>query len=345
MRQSKSIPIDIFLFQDASVSTALMMHEFFNLANLLFGNPESAQYQPAYLPFDCSLVGMQGGVHAPGHKRGAQQAIQINLGPPRRQAKLLFIPPIWHDSGRLLSARLDAETDLMNWVRQAHQRGAIISSCCTGTSLLARAGLLEEAQATGCWWLAPWYAKHTPKARFCLEKLTHADNRIWTAAAGSAFFTLFLYILEHYAGNEVAERMGRMMLVSPNDAPQAAFMSRPNVSNIEDIVVAKAQRWIAKHLANDFELQTLAGVCAVSTRTLLRRFQQAVGQTPLRYLQQERIAKAKVLLASTAASLEHVMSQVGYSDLSSFRKLFREHTGLTPVAYRARFRLNRYQQN
>ena len=73
----------------------------------------------------------------------------------------------------------------------------------------------------------------------------------------------------------------------------------------------------------------------------MRRFKQVLGMTPLSYLQHERIAKAKALLASTGLSHVLIMERVGYSDLSSFRKLFRTHTGLTPTDYRERFRSRR----
>lgn len=325
--------VDIVIYQGVSLSAALMMQDFLNLANQLFAEVDSPMYMAQYMPFETRLVGMQPGAFSP-----PQSQIILQLVAPSATPDLIFVPPMWYDTGRHLAMLLAQQAGLGEWLLKQHARGSIVASSCTGTTILAQAGLLNQTRATGCWWLANWYTRHTPQAQFCLEKLVHTENRIWTAAAGTAFFNLFLYLIEHFAGSEAAATLSRMLLVIPNDAPQAAFMSRPAVSNVEDIVVAKAQRWLSKHLAEPFDLDSLATACAVSSRTLTRRFNQVIGLPPLTYLQHERIAKAKALLASTAASLEQVMERVGYSDLSSFRKLFRQHTGLTPSDYRERFR-------
>ncbi|RCS58428.1 GlxA family transcriptional regulator [Parvibium lacunae] len=335
---AKARQVDIFIYPGVSFSAALMMQDFLNLANQLFADATSPMYQAQYRPFDIRLVGMETRLkNIP--FRAADHAVSLQLQAPRAAPALIFIPPLWYDTGKQLATIVQQQATLGDWLCQQHAAGSIIASSCTGTTLLAQAGLLNQTQATGCWWLANWYARHTPNAQFCLEKLVHVENRIWTAAAGTAFFNLFLELMTHFAGAEAATILSRMLLVAPNDAPQAAFMSRPAVSNIEDIVVAKAQRWLAKHLAQPFNLDALAAACAVSSRTLMRRFKQVLGMTPLSYLQHERIAKA--LLASTGLSHVLIMERVGYSDLSSFRKLFRTHTGLTPTDYRERFRSRR----
>ena len=82
---------------------------------------------------------------------------------------------------------------------------------------------------------------------------------------------------------------------------------------------------------------TLAQQFNTSKRTLIRRFKEAVGLTPHAYVQQIRIEVAQKQLAETQASVEQIMNQVGYEDMSSFRRLFRQQAGITPVEYRKRF--------
>lgn len=85
-------------------------------------------------------------------------------------------------------------------------------------------------------------------------------------------------------------------------------------------------------------MSTLANELDVSERTLIRRFQAALDQTPLRYLQSLRIEVARGLFEAGDLSIEEVAVKVGYSDVSSFCRLFKERVGLSPGAYRGRFR-------
>ena len=102
-------------------------------------------------------------------------------------------------------------------------------------------------------------------------------------------------------------------------------------------LVARAQRWMEKSLRQGFSLSDLARHLAVSERTLNRRFKIATGKAPLQYLQSLRVDVAKRLLEGRAASVETVSARVGYNDLSTFRRLFKRETGLSPRDYQRRF--------
>jgi len=82
----------------------------------------------------------------------------------------------------------------------------------------------------------------------------------------------------------------------------------------------------------------LAGHLGISNRTLIRRFHGAIRLTPLAYLQNLRIDAARSLLENAEVGGEQLAHRVGYSDVSSFVRLFRQRTGVTPAVYRARFR-------
>jgi transcriptional regulator GlxA family with amidase domain len=85
------------------------------------------------------------------------------------------------------------------------------------------------------------------------------------------------------------------------------------------------------------DLGERAGRLFVSERTLNRRFKRAIGEPPLQYLQTLRVEVAKQLLESKRLPVESIAERVGYNDLSTFRRLFKRETGLTPRDYRRRF--------
>ena len=80
-------------------------------------------------------------------------------------------------------------------------------------------------------------------------------------------------------------------------------------------------------------VSTLQGV----TRTLVRRFKEHTGEGPQVWIQKQRIESGRQLLETTRLSLDDIVCEVGYTDVSSFRRLFKRHTGLTPREYRHRF--------
>ena len=83
--------------------------------------------------------------------------------------------------------------------------------------------------------------------------------------------------------------------------------------------------------------EQLARRLHVSNRTLGRRFSKAIGETPITFLQNARVERAKRLLQTTKISVDRVAYRVGYADVGSFRRLFLKAAGISPREYRQRF--------
>ncbi len=93
--------------------------------------------------------------------------------------------------------------------------------------------------------------------------------------------------------------------------------------------------------SNRLTISDLADQAGLGQRTLARRFKKATGDTPLEYLQHLRLGAARTLLETTTAPIDQITWDIGYEDVSSFRRLFKRKTGLSPTAYRKRFGLYR----
>jgi transcriptional regulator GlxA family with amidase domain len=222
-------------------------------------------------------------------------------------------------------------------LRRQHERGALLASYCTGSFILAEAGLLDGGVATTHWAKAKTFAKRYPEVDLRVSEILTEQNHILCSGAVTTSLNLALRLVEKFAGPEISNATGKMMLIDTNRVSQSSYASLPDSSGHSDALVTRAQRWMAKSLSQGFSLAELARHLAVSERTLNRRFKLATGEAPLRYLQSLRVDVAKRLLENRGLSVDAVSARVGYGDLSTFRRLFRRETGLSPRDYQRRF--------
>jgi transcriptional regulator GlxA family with amidase domain len=266
------------------------------------------------------------------------QVVRVD-GPinPRASADAIIVTGPFVANLERLFARPDILKPLLAALRRQHARGTLLASYCTGSFILAEAGLLDGGVATTHWAQAKAFAKRYPEVDLRVSEILTEQNHILCSGAVTTSLNLALQIVEKLAGADVAAATGKMMLIDTNRVSQSAYASMPEANTHTDALVARAQRWMEKSLRQGFSLSELARHLAVSERTLNRRFKLATGEAPLRYLQSLRVDVAKRLLEGRAASVEAVSARVGYNDFSTFRRLFKRETGLSPREYQRRF--------
>ncbi len=228
---------------------------------------------------------------------------------------------------------------LFGHIKALHARQKPIGAFCSGTFVLAATGLLDNRSATCAWWLTDLFKSSYPKVKLSHDCIVVEQDNLYTGGATTAYLSLCLKLVEQMAGEHVASQMSRIMLVDPNRSSQMPFMTLQQLKGHKDDRVNKIQQWMQANLSESFSLDDLAQRFALSKRTLMRRFKQAVGDTPVNYLQRLRVEEAKRLLETTPVPLEEIVTRVGYGDVSTFRKLFQQLTQLSPKAYRLRFNL------
>ncbi|MEU3405259.1 helix-turn-helix domain-containing protein [Streptomyces sp. NPDC006670] len=293
-----------------------------------------------------TMAGHVAGPDAPGHRVSvvsprrrvtASGGAALDVG-PLREVDVLVVPGFELGPGTDLDellGRLGPETAA---IRERAAAGTAVVSLCVGAFLLAEAGLLDGRRATTSWLHAGELARRCPAADVRPRHLAVTDRGVTTTAAFSAMYDFALDLIRRHHGAGVARTTARIALLDEVRASQTPYVDARLLPQPGREFSQRVMRRLDQNLAGRYDLAALADAFQVSTRTLLRRFAEETGHSPLAHLQAARVRRARHLLESTDRTVAAVAAAVGYQDPGTFAALFARHTGHRPSTYRAAFR-------
>jgi transcriptional regulator GlxA family with amidase domain len=211
-----------------------------------------------------------------------------------------------------------------------HAGGGLVVSVCAGAQALGAAGLLDGRRCTTHHQLQDELAARYPKATVIRDVLYVTDGRVATSAGIASGIDLALHLVAIRHGPAAAALVAREMVVYARrngDEQQASAMLRHR-GHLSDLA-HRAQDRIEAGFTGTLPLNELAAACAVSERTLTRRFTEATGMTPLRYQQLLRLERAEHLIGH-GSTVEAAAHAVGFQDARMLRRLRHAHPGRPP---------------
>ncbi|MEU7578380.1 helix-turn-helix domain-containing protein [Streptomyces sp. NPDC041068] len=294
----------------------------------IFGAAEDAEGRPLYDVVVCTVDGRP-------VRTDAGFEVAVEHGPEAlAEADTVVIPP----TNRLCGGTLDGvlPDDLAAALGRVRP-GTRWVSLCTGSYVLAAAGLLDGRPATTHWKEAAHFRRTFPRVAVDEDVLFVDDGDILTAAGVGAGIDLCLHLLRRDHGTAVAHRVARFCVVPPwRDGGQAQFIERP-VPEPTLATTAATRAWALERLQEPLSLGDLAAHARMSLRTFTRRFQEEVGMPPGRWLTAQRIELARQLLESSDLPVDVVAHRAGFGTGNSLRQHMRSVLGVSPVAYRRTF--------
>ncbi|MFF6907172.1 GlxA family transcriptional regulator [Streptomyces sp. NPDC012389] len=220
----------------------------------------------------------------------------------------------------------------------AARDGTRIASICTGTFPLAATGLLDGLRATTHWLAADLLAATHPEIEVDPDVLYVDNGRILTSAGAAAGLDLCLHMIRRDYGSAVAADAARLSVMPlEREGGQAQFIVHDHAPVPQGHALEPLLAWLRENLAAELTLADIAARAGMSTRTLMRRFREQTGTTPLQWLHRARIRQAQHLLETTDHSVERIGAQVGFGSPTAFRDRFRRTTGVSPRTYRRTF--------
>lgn len=226
------------------------------------------------------------------------------------------------------------------WLRRQHDWGAVTCSVCTGSILLAEAGLLDGLPATTHWGASRVFETCYPSVRLAPERIlvpAGPEHRVITSGGSASWSDLVLYLIARFCGREQAVRTAKVYVLGDRSDGQLPYSAMMRPRRHGDRAIDACQSWISEHYDMPSPVTAMISQSGLAERTFKRRFRAATGYTPIEYVQTLRVEEAKHLLETTPMPADQVGAAVGYQDPSSFRRVFKRLTGISPARYRQRF--------
>ncbi|QDY79948.1 GlxA family transcriptional regulator [Streptomyces qinzhouensis] len=232
--------------------------------------------------------------------------------------------------------------EVVDWLREHGPKAERLVSVCTGSFLLAAAGLLDGHRATTHWAFCDEFAREHPEIDVDPEPIFVRDGRIATSAGVTCGIDLALALVEEDHGRETALVVARHLVVFlRRPGNQAQFSAPLAAQTAHREPLRDVQRWIAENPDRDLSVDSLAARARLSPRHFARAFHAETGVTPGRYVERVRLEHARRLLEETTHGVAEVSRACGYGTPEAMRRAFVRGLGTAPVEYRRRFHVPR----
>ena len=228
---------------------------------------------------------------------------------------------------------------LAAWISTTALRCRRVATVCSGAFLGAAAGLLEGRRVTTHWARARELREAYPGLTVDPDPIYVRDGKYWSSAGVTAGIDLSLALVQEDLGVDVAQTVARwLVMFLHRPGGQTQFASPVWVPRAERTTVRAVQTLVETAPGGDHRVGALAAAAAMSVRHFTRVFTAEVGETPSRFVERTRLEAARRELETTADTLDVVAARCGLGSAETLRRVFQRHLGVSPDAYRRRFR-------
>jgi transcriptional regulator GlxA family with amidase domain len=265
---------------------------------------------------------------------GATVTPDAPLEAPQEYDYLVVVGGLLH-GGQRVPARMAA------FLRAAAAAGVKLIGLCTGSFVLARAGLLDGHVACVSWFHREEFEAEFPACRVVSNQMFVVDRDRLTCAGGTSVVHLAAHIIERTIGRASATKALRILIEeqpmpSRTLQPEQVFSVRAT-----DTVVHKAMLLLEQQLRSPATVAELCEPLGIGRRQLERKFQQDVGLSPAEYRQRLRLDRARWLLQNTDLEITAVALECGFQGSAQFARVVRKTMGLSPREVRQAARKSR----
>jgi transcriptional regulator GlxA family with amidase domain len=246
---------------------------------------------------------------------------------------LVIIPPLRGD----LADGIRENSSFIPWISNQYQAGAQVASLCLGAFILAATGLLDNRPCVTHWKASEEFEKLFPKVKLVNDRILTDEAGLYTGGGAFSSANLVLYLIEKFAGRDVAIYCSKIFQVDWGRRSQSPFIIFSGQKSHADEEIRQAQALIEKRYRDRLSVNEIIADIGIGRRTFERRFKKETGNTVMEYIQRVKVEAAKRELEKGYKTVNEVMYEVGYLDNKTFRNVFRKYSGMSPSDYRLKF--------
>ena len=246
---------------------------------------------------------------------------------------LIIIPALFGD----MQSAIDANSELIPWIKEQYADGSEVASLCVGAFLLASTGLLNGKKCSTHWGFQNEFREMFPEVYVVDGNIITEEGKLYSSGGANSYWNLLLLLVEKYTDRETAVLASKYFAIDIDRQTQNTFAIFKGQKNHTDADIKKAQLHIEANFQDKIGVDDLASLVSVGRRSFERRFKQVTNNTVLEYIQRVKIEAAKRLFEQSRKNITEVMFDVGYTDTKAFRTIFKKITGLTPIEYRNKY--------
>ncbi|MDE3739987.1 MULTISPECIES: GlxA family transcriptional regulator [Pseudomonas] len=223
---------------------------------------------------------------------------------------------------------------LLDFVRRAVARQVRVASVCSGSLLLAAAGVLNGRSATTHWSRTGQFERQFPNVHLDADRIFVKDESVWTSAGISAGIDLAIAMIAEDHGHELARSVAQELVVyyrRPGGQSQfSALLTMQGSHDRFDVLLD----YVRRHLAQRHGVEDLAAIACMSPRHFAREFRAKTGVTPAKAVERLRVEAARTALENGANSVQRVATECGFGDIERMRRSFMRLLGVPPSSLR-----------
>lgn len=229
--------------------------------------------------------------------------------------------------------------DLVEWLRVAAVKAKRTASVCSGTFLLAQAGLLEGLRAATHWAMCDMLKSGFPTIDVDIDAIFVQQGTVWTSAGVSTGIDMALALVEADCGREVALQVARELVVflkRPGGQAQFSLLLQSQMD--ESAGFDDLHMWISENLSDaGLTVEVLARQAQMSPRNFARVYKRKIGRTPAKAIELFRMEAARRMLEDSQRNIDQIAQLCGFGDEERMRYTFHRHLSISPREYRSRF--------
>jgi len=282
--------------------------------------------------YDCHTISADGGLVQ------AAEGVQIQTRPAAdfdsQPIDTVIIPGSF-----FIQSVLPKSDALHTWIRDVSTRARRIASVCTGSFLLAKAGLLNGKRAATHWMVCDVFQSLFPDVVVDRESLFVREGSIWTSAGVSSCIDLSLALIEEDCGRSIAMNVAQEMVVFlKRPGGQSQFSQLLKAQALEKDTFDNLHLWIMNNLDNEeLTIEMLAEQACMSPRNFARVYKKTTGRSPAKAVELFRLESARRLLEDSNHNIRTIARQCGFGDEERMRTAFLRTLAIAPSEYRERF--------